>query len=197
MDLKKIFILFVILILSCSGTSFNFSEVTIKGGSLPEYNRATEDFAVGAFAPIPTGIDLNGNNITVSTRKGLEEKKASIIVFLAHWCSHCQREVPMIQKFVNEHGYPKDLNLFSVATHIDKKRNNYPPNDWLQRENFTVPVIFDDEENNIAESFGLSAFPYWVFLNPDGTVYMRHAGSLSEDQFYQVMTAGNSNYEIN
>ena len=35
----------------------------------------------------------------------------------------------------------------------------------------------------------------WVFLNPDGTVYMRHAGSLSEGQFNQVMTAG-SGYEI-
>jgi len=196
MELKKIFILLLISIISCSSSSFDFSEVTIKGGSLPEYNRNIEDPAVDAFAPIPTGIDLNGNPITVSTRKGLEEKKASIIVFLAHWCSHCQREVPMIQKFINQYGYPMDLNLFSVATHIDKKRNNYPPNDWLQRENFTVPVIFDDEENMIAESFGLSAFPYWVFLNPDGTVYMRHAGSLSENQFNEVMTAGSSNYEI-
>ena len=101
----------------------------------------------------------------------------------------------MIQKFIESNGFPQNINLFSVATHVDKNRNNYPPNEWLEREKYTVPVIFDDEENSIAESFGLSAFPYWVFLNPDGTVYMRHAGSLSEDQFFQVMTAGN-NYEI-
>ena len=195
MQLKKVFVLLIISIMSCSGSSFTFSEVTIKGGTLPEYKRNIEDAAVGAFAPIPTGVDLYGEPITLSTRKGLEEKKASIIVFLAHWCSHCQREVPMIQKFIESNGFPQNINLFSVATHVDKNRNNYPPNEWLEREKYTVPVIFDDEENSIAESFGLSAFPYWVFLNPDGTVYMRHAGSLSEDQFFQVMTAGN-NYEI-
>jgi len=195
MKYKIIFALLLFFIISCSGSSYNFSEVTIKGGMLPEYNRNIEDAAVGAFAPVPTGTDLYGNPITISTRIGLEEKKSSIIVFLAHWCSHCQREVPMIQKFIDSNGFPQNINIFSVATHIDKTRNNYPPDEWLEREKYTVPTIFDDEENKIAESFGLSAFPYWVFLNPDGTVYMRHAGSLSEDQFNQVMTAG-SNYEI-
>jgi len=195
MKFKIIFALLLFFIISCSGSSYNFSEVTIKGGTLPEYNRNIEDAAVGAFAPVPTGADLYGNPITISTRIGLEEKKSSIIVFLAHWCSHCQREVPMIQKFIDSNGFPQNINIFSVATHIDKTRNNYPPDEWLEREKYTVPTIFDDEENKIAESFGLSAFPYWVFLNPDGTVYMRHAGSLSEDQFNQVMTAG-SNYEI-
>jgi len=195
MKYKIIFALLLFFIISCSGSSYNFSEVTIKGGMLPEYNRNIEDAAVGAFAPVPTGSDLYGNPITISTRIGLEEKKSSIIVFLAHWCSHCQREVPMIQKFIDSNGFPQNINVFSVATHIDKTRNNYPPDEWLEREKYTVPTIFDDEENKIAESFGLSAFPYWVFLNPDGTVYMRHAGSLSEDQFNQVMTAG-SNYEI-
>ena len=195
MKFKIIFALLLFFIISCSGSSYNFSEVTIKGGTLPEYNRNIEDAAVGAFAPVPTGVDLYGNPITISTRIGLEEKKSSIIVFLAHWCSHCQREVPMIQKFIDSNGFPQNINIFSVATHIDKTRNNYPPDEWLEREKYTVPTIFDDEENKIAESFGLSAFPYWVFLNPDGTVYMRHAGSLSEDQFNQVMTAG-SNYEI-
>ena len=195
MKYKIIFALLLFFIISCSGSSYNFSEVTIKGGMLPEYNRNIEDAAVGAFAPVPTGSDLYGNPITISTRIGLEEKKSSIIVFLAHWCSHCQREVPMIQKFIDSNGFPQNINIFSVATHIDKTRNNYPPDEWLEREKYTVPTIFDDEENKIAESFGLSAFPYWVFLNPDGTVYMRHAGSLSEDQFNQVMTAG-SNYEI-
>lgn len=191
MKIKTLLFLLLIFIFSCSGSNYNFSEVTIKGGSLPEYNRNIEDAAVGAFAPVPTGVDLNSEPITITTRIGLEEKKASIIVFLAHWCSHCQREVPMIQKFINTNGYPNNINLFGVATHIDKNRNNYPPDSWLEREQFNIPTIFDDENNSIADSFGLSAFPFWVFLNPDGTVYMRHAGSLSEDQFFQVMTAGN------
>ena len=53
-----------------------------------------------------------------------------------------------------------------------------------------VPVIFDNQNNSIAEHFGLPAFPYWVFLNDDGTINMRHSGSLSEEAFGQIMTAG-------
>ena len=189
--MKKLYIIIsLIFIISCSSSSFTFSDVSIKGGKLPEYNRSSQDAAVGEFAPIPTGTNINGENITVTTRVGLEEKKATVIVFLAHWCSHCQREVPMIKKWLDKNGSPNAINLFSVATHIDKNKPNYPPDDWLIREDWNVPVIFDDENNSIAEHFGLPAFPYWVFLNSDGTINMRHSGSLSEEAFGQVMTAG-------
>ena len=190
MKIKNISLFILLLILSCSGATYEFSEVTVKGGALPEFNRTSKDLAIAAFAPIPTGSDLNGNPITMTTRVGLEERKASVIVFLAHWCSHCQREVPMIQNWINKNGSSDNINLFSVTTYIDKNKPNYPPNDWLIREKWSSPVIFDNEENIIAEHFGLSAFPYWVFLNSDGTVNMRHSGSLGEDKFNQIMSAG-------
>ncbi|NCG35323.1 MAG: redoxin domain-containing protein [Dehalococcoidales bacterium] len=190
MKIKNISLFILLLVLSCSGSTFEFSEVTVKGGALPEFNRTGKDLAIGAFAPIPTGVDLYGNPITMTTRVGLEERKASVIVFLAHWCSHCQREVPMIQNWINKNGSSDNINLFSVATYIEKNKPNYPPNDWLIREQWSSSVIFDNEENIIAEHFGLNAFPYWVFLNSDGTVNMRHSGSLGEDKFNQIMNAG-------
>tara|TARA_Y100000817_G_scaffold166018_1_gene129789 strand:+ start:186 stop:773 length:588 start_codon:yes stop_codon:yes gene_type:complete len=187
---KYIIITLVLFLVSCSGNSYTYSDVSIVGGQLPQYNRSSQDTAVGAFAPIPTGTNLNGESITVTTRVGLEEKKATVIVFLAHWCSHCQREVPMIKKWLDRNGSPENINLFSVATHIDKNKPNFPPDDWLIREDWNVPVIFDNQNNSIAEHFGLPAFPYWVFLNDDGTINMRHSGSLSEEAFGQIMTAG-------
>jgi len=190
MKIKSISLFILLLIMSCSGASFEFSEVTVQGGALPEFNRNGNDLAIGAFAPIPTGIDLNGNSITMSTRVGLEERKATVIVFLAHWCSHCQREVPIIQNWINKNGSSNNINLYSVVTYIEKNKPNYPPNDWLIRENWSSSVIFDNEENIIAEHFGLSAFPYWVFLNSDGTVNMRHSGSLGEEKFDQIMRSG-------
>ena len=57
--MKKIYtIISLIFIISCSSSSFTFSDVSIKGGKLPEYNRSSQDAAVGAFAPIPTGTNL-------------------------------------------------------------------------------------------------------------------------------------------
>ena len=52
----------------------------------------------------------------------------------------------MIQKWINENGYPENINIYSVATHIDKTMPNYPPNEWLSREEWSVPVIFDDKK---------------------------------------------------
>ena len=74
MKIKTIVSLLTIFIFSCSGSDYNFTEVTIKGGSLPDYNRNIEDAAVGAFAPVPTGVDLNSEPITVTTRSPYDSK---------------------------------------------------------------------------------------------------------------------------
>ena len=67
---------------------------------------------------------------------------------------------------------------------------NYPPNEWLLREEWSVPVIFDDESNSVADSFGLPGFPFWVFINEDGTVNLRHTGSLGSETFEKIITSG-------
>ena len=72
---------------------------------------------------------------------------------------------------------PDGVDLLSVATSIDPARPNYPPDSWLQREGWTVPVIADPT-NSVANAYGLSAFPYWVFIGADGTVKARAVGEL-------------------
>ena len=70
---------------------------------------------------------------------------------------------------------PEGVDLVSVATSIDPTRPNYPPDAWLQREGWTAPVIADTT-NAVAEAYGLTAFPYWVFVGPDGKVVARAIG---------------------
>ena len=94
--MKIKFVLGLVLLLIACSEPYIFSEVTIKGGSLPPFDKNVKDPAIGAFAPVPTGIGLGGNSVTIATRKSTDQKKPTMIVFLAHWCSHCQREVPMI-----------------------------------------------------------------------------------------------------
>ena len=188
--MKIKFVLGLLLLLIACSEPYIFSEVTIKGGSLPPFDKNVKDPAIGAFAPVPTGIGLGGNSVTIATRKSTDQKKPTMIVFLAHWCSHCQREVPMIQKWIDENGYPENINIYSVASHIDKTMPNYPPNEWLLREEWSVPVIFDDESNSVADSFGLPGFPFWVFINEDGTVNLRHTGSLGSETFEKIITSG-------
>ena len=50
--------------------------------------------------------------------------------------------------------------------------------------------FFDDKNNSVAESFGLPGFPFWVFINEDGTVNLRHTGSLRSEAFERIITSG-------
>ena len=103
---------------------------------------------------------------------------AAVLLFLAHWCSHCQAEVPVLQDWVDAGNAPDDVDIISIATAIDPAYPNYPPEAWLEREGWTLPVIVD-RPGSVATAYGLSAFPFWVFVDADGKVTGRMTGELS------------------
>ncbi|MGK2852440.1 MAG: TlpA family protein disulfide reductase [Candidatus Limnocylindrales bacterium] len=144
------------------------TDPVISGAALPVYGDPAADPAVGQAIPTVTAA---GGSIALDGR-------AKILVFLAHWCSHCQAEVPVVQAWLDAGGLPEDVDLVSVSTAIDPNRPNYPPEAWLAREGWTSPVIVDPA-NTVADAFGLSAFPYFVFVHADGTVGARATGELA------------------
>lgn len=151
-----------------SGSSVPAGDPVVAGASLPVYGDPSSDAAVGQTIPTVTAA---GGSITLDGR-------AKILVFLAHWCSHCQAEVPVVQAWLDAGGLPEDVDLISVSTSIDPNRPNYPPEDWLAREGWTPPVIVDPG-SAVSDAFGLSAFPYFVFVHADGTVGARATGEMS------------------
>jgi thiol-disulfide isomerase/thioredoxin len=144
----------------------------ISGPQLPEFQNQDGDPAVGLPAPEIAGQDFAGKPVRIA-----HDGRPKAIVFLAHWCPHCQAEVPLIEAWVKAGGVPSGADLISVATSIDPTRPNYPPDAWFQREGWTVPVIADPT-NSVAEAYGLPVFPYWVFVGADGNVRARTAGEL-------------------
>lgn len=151
-----------------SGSAGLGTDPVVTGAALPVYADPAADAAVGQT--IPT-VAAAGGAIALDGR-------AKILVFLAHWCSHCQAEVPVVQAWLDAGGLPEDVDLVSVSTAIDPNRPNFPPDAWLAREGWTPPVIVDPA-NTVADAFGLSAFPYFVFVHADGTVGARATGELA------------------
>ena len=49
---------------------------------------------------------------------------------------------------------PDNVDLYSVATGINAERPNYPPEAWLEREGWTLPVLVDTK-NEVAQAYGL------------------------------------------
>ena len=49
-----------------------------------------------------------------------------------------------------------------------------------------MPVLVDPT-NTVAEAYGLSGFPYWVFTDSAGKVAIRTAGELTIEQLEQAI----------
>lgn len=153
-------------------------------GALPAYDATAADPAVGMTIPTVTGTDFDGNQVTIGPDGG-----AKVIVFVAHWCPHCQREVPLLKAHLDDHPMPDDVSLLTVSTSVKPGASNYPPQAWLAREGWSAPVLADDEAGSVAQQFGLTSFPYFVVVGADGKVVQRSSGEASTEQFDAAVAA--------
>lgn len=165
-----------------TGPKFTDARVTVTGDALPKLPDTGSDPAIGMTAPEVSGKSFKGDSVAI-TRDG----RAKAIIFLAHWCSHCQAEVPKVQQWLNEHGAPKNVDMYSVVTGIDASRPNYPPDKWLEREGWTIPVIVDDQAGSAQNIYGLPGFPFFVFVDGSGKVVFRVSGEFPIEQLQATL----------
>jgi thiol-disulfide isomerase/thioredoxin len=161
--------------------------VQISGPPIPSLpNPPTADPAFGMIAPTLTGQSLfDGSPLTIAPNG-----KPRLVVFVAHWCPHCQREVPVLVDWMASSQKPADLDVVAVSTAYNQANVNKPASDWLQRENWPTPVLADSDSDSAAQAYGLSAFPYLVVLGPDGTVKARATGEMTAEQLTAFVTKG-------
>jgi hypothetical protein len=148
---------------------------TVSGEALPTFiSQDAGDPAIGMRIPSVAGTNFDGESVVIGPDTG-----AFGILFVAHWCSVCQDEVPLIQNWLDGGATPA-APIYTVATGIDELRQNYPPWTWLAREGWTGPVLVDDAANSVMNAFGGPAYPFFVFVNARGEVVGRVVGALNE-----------------
>ena len=163
-------------------------DVTVTGPILPRYDNTVDDPAAGLTVPEVSSFDFSGQPASIE-HDGIPK----LIVFLAHWCHHCQREVPVVQAWINENGIPPGVDFVSVATSINEIQANYPPDAWLEREGWTPRVVVDSATDSISNAFGLNAYPYYVLLDGSGRVVRRISGGIAPEvmgSMLQALAAG-------
>jgi len=151
-------------------------ETTVIGQILPEYAGENDDNIIqGQEAPTFSGPNENSEIVTIE-----KNGNAKALLFLAHWCGFCQKEVPIVQEYIDLIGIPEGVEIIAIATSIDRSRDNYPPHDWLESEGWSEVQIYDIDRE-IGTAYGIKSFPYWVFLDKDLKVVARRAGNLPID----------------
>ena len=153
---NKIIVLLFILIfslISCSGEevssdsdtevkeyNHHVSNFSVSGEKLSIFDPASEiDSTQGKKSPKINYL-LESQNLYVN----YPDERPTIFLFVAHWCPYCQNEIPVVKNWIqNEQLFEQGVNIVLVVTNINPDKSNYPPDLWLNREEWEaieVPV---------------------------------------------------------
>jgi len=173
---------------SVEGAS-EFQNVVVVGEALPEFGDAAADPAVGMTAPVLQGFGFLGNEVTTTPGTPM------LVVFLAHWCPHCQAEVPVLVRWSQSGLVPDNLDVIAVATGTDETAPNFPPSVWLANEKWPSlwPVLVDTKDQVAGNSFGLSGYPFMTLIGADGKVLWRNSGEIPAEELTDKINAALGN----
>ena len=152
--------------------------VTMVGTALPPPPDSGADTAIGLAAPTLHGFTFDGSPIDITPDSG----RATMVVFLAHWCPHCNNEIPVILRWAESGGVPPNLDIIGVSTSVSADRANYPPSKWIVAKGWKYPVMADSANNDAARAYGVAGFPTFTIVGSDGKVKLRSSGELAETE---------------
>ena len=157
--------------------------VTVEGSALPPLENPNNDAAVGLTAPVLTGESFDGSAVTTASEGG-----PVMVVFLAHWCPHCNDEIPRLIGLEEDGRFPDDLKIVAVSTAVAPDRMNFPPSEWIVEKGWPWEVMADEYDFTSqtyvgATAFGVNAFPFITVVGADGTVLGRWSGESEPDDF--------------
>jgi len=173
---------------SVEGAS-EFQNVVVTGEALPELGKGATDPAVGMTAPVLEGFGFLGNEVTT------EPGTPMLLVFLAHWCPHCQAEVPVLVKWSQSGLVPENLDVIAITTGTDEGSPNFPPSVWLANEKWPElwPVLVDNKDQTAGNAFGLAGYPFMTLIGADGKVLWRNSGEISAEALTDAVNAALGN----
>jgi thiol-disulfide isomerase/thioredoxin len=154
-----------------------YQTVEATGEILSRLDDADNDSARGIVAPVVNGFGFDGAPLTIAPTG-----KPMLVVFLAHWCPHCNAEVPRLIEWKNSGTMPADMGVIGVSTGARNDAPNWPPSQWVVDKGWPWPVMADSEDQGAALAFGVSGYPGLILLDGDGKVLARRSGEASIDE---------------
>jgi cytochrome c biogenesis protein CcmG, thiol:disulfide interchange protein DsbE len=158
--------------------------VDVLGDPLTPLVSDVDDPSLGQQVPVLVGLDIDDRPIRIDPAAD----GPTMLVFVAHWCPHCNDEIPKLNRMRAYAQFPGDLNVVAVSTAVGPDRPNWPPVEWLRDDmNWKYPAMLDgidiERESFIAaEAYGVTGFPFTVLVNADGTVADRWSGGREAEE---------------
>jgi thiol-disulfide isomerase/thioredoxin len=146
--------------------------VGVQGEALPELPDSGQDPAIGMKAPLLSGFNFDGSPVSLTPGA---DGNATMVVFLAHWCPHCNREVPVLIDWKELGLVPNTLTVIGITTGTRSDYPNYPPSQWITAIKWPWASFPDSANADAALAYGVAGYPTFVVIDKNG--YVRYRGS--------------------
>jgi thiol-disulfide isomerase/thioredoxin len=166
----------------------NFYKPVVTAGSpLPALTPGADpasDPAAGCLpAPIVRGYDYAGNQTTIDPAAD----GPTMVVLLAHWCPHCNAEIPRLNEWRDSGEVPAGLKIVGVSTGVSADAPNFPPDQWLVDKDWQWPVLADDASASAMNAYGGSSYPTMVLVDGNGVVFRRLSGEVPIEEIDRLV----------
>jgi thiol-disulfide isomerase/thioredoxin len=126
---------------------------------------------VGEKAPGFTAETVGGGSVSV----GDGEAGATMLVFFATWCPHCQREAPVMSELESQYD---DLQLVMVG--IDAQDNPDKVRQFAEEYDIESPAVY---EPLLGSEYGVSGYPTVYVLDENNKVVGAHSGEAPREVY--------------
>jgi cytochrome c biogenesis protein CcmG, thiol:disulfide interchange protein DsbE len=156
-----------------------YQKVSSTGGMLAPLPESGADTETGKSVAVLKGYDLQGRPVTIDPAG---EGKATLVVFLAHWCQFCNREIPVLNKWRESGEVPTGLRVVGITTGSKADQANWPPSKWLTAMKWPFEVMADSEAQEAARAYGVGGYPFMAFVGANGKITARTSGEVPVEQ---------------
>jgi thiol-disulfide isomerase/thioredoxin len=156
-----------------------YQKVSSTGGLLAPLPESGADTETGKSVAVLKGYDLQGRPVTIDPAG---EGKATMVVFLAHWCPHCNREIPVLNKWRESGEVPTGLRVIGITTGSKADQANWPPSKWMTAMKWPFEVMADSEAQEAARAYGVGGYPFMAFVGANGKITARTSGEVPVEQ---------------
>jgi thiol-disulfide isomerase/thioredoxin len=155
--------------------------VDVTGSPLPAFGAGGEDPAVGMVAPVLEGVDFDGNRVTIGGGD-----TPTVVVAVAHWCPHCQRDLPVITDVLRDTDL-EGVSVVALSSLASSERPNWPPSAWFDDVGWAADVLVDDADATAFQALGGAGTPFTVVLDAERRVVRRVSGEVGADGLRQLL----------
>lgn len=128
---------------------------------------------VGTRAPDFTAETVDGSGVSLYGG----DYDATMLVFFATWCPHCQNEAPIISEMEEEY---ENLRIIMVGVDSSQGDNPQEVREFVDEYDISSPAIY---EPSLGAEYQITGYPTVYFIDGSGEIVAANSGEAPREVY--------------